>query len=260
HVPWVTKEDGGEGVTVLRAYTYPALHCSFAHRVLSFLSFMASSFLVGLRVKDVDLLWGTSPPIFQGATGWALARLKRIPFLFEVRDLWPAFAIGIGILRQPVLIRASEWLEGFLYRNANLVIANSPGFISHIQKRGASHVELVPNGADTAMFNPNDHGAEFRLSLNRGLENKFVVMYAGAHGMSNDLGILLDAADLLREHQEIAIVLLGDGKDKPQLMARATEMELPNIHFLPPIPKMEMPKALAGADACIAILKPIPLY
>lgn len=113
-------------VTILRTYTYSALHKSFVHRVFSFVSFMVSSFWAGLKVKQVDLLWGTSPPIFQGITAWALARLKGVPFLFEVRDLWPAFAEEVGVLRNPLLIRLSEWLERFLYRNADLVMVNSP--------------------------------------------------------------------------------------------------------------------------------------
>jgi hypothetical protein len=124
-------------VRILRAYMYPALHRSFVHRVFSFLSFMFASFWVGLRIRGVDVVWGTSPPIFQGATAWAIARLKRIPFVFEVRDLWPAFAVQVGVLRQPLLIRLSEWLERFLYRHADWVVVNSPGFVDHVRRRGA---------------------------------------------------------------------------------------------------------------------------
>jgi glycosyltransferase involved in cell wall biosynthesis len=246
------------GINILRTYAYAALHRSFFHRVLSFLSFMASSFLTGARVRAVDLVWGTSPPIFQGPTAWSLARLKGVPFVFEVRDLWPAFAIQVGVLRQPFLIRASEWLERFLYRGSDLVIINSPGFRQHVQKRGARQVEIVPNGADLRMFDPGDGGTEFRRQ--HGLEGKFVALYAGAHGMSNDLGVLLEAASLLEDCPQVAMVLLGDGKDKAALQARALEIGLKNIHFLPPVPKSGIPAALSGADACIAILKPIPLY
>jgi glycosyltransferase involved in cell wall biosynthesis len=258
HVPWVTRQSGGSGIEILRAYTYPALHRSFAHRVLSFLSFMVSSFLVGLNVRRVDLVWGTSPPIFQGATAWALARLKRVPFLFEVRDLWPAFAVAVGVLRQPLLIRASEWLERFLYRRADQVVVNSPGFIEHVQARGARRVALVPNGADASMFEPEADGSSFLQAHNLG--GKFIALYAGAHGLSNDLGILLEAAGQLLDRPEIAIVLLGDGKEKPALTARASDLGLTNVHFLPPVPKTEMCQALAAAQACIAILKPIPMY
>jgi glycosyltransferase involved in cell wall biosynthesis len=257
-IPWLEKQSDGELITILRAYTYPSLHRSFAHRVISFFSFMISSFLIGLRIKNVDLMWGTSPPIFQGFTAWALARIKRVPFLFEVRDLWPAFAIAVGVLKNRLLIRLSEWLERFLYRHAGLVIVNSPGFLSHVQARGARHVELVPNGTDSLMFTPEVDGSEFRKA--HALEGKFVALYAGAHGMSNDLEVILEAAKKLLPRKEISLVLLGDGKDKPALQERARTDGLNNIRFLPPIPKIEMPKALSAADACIAILKPLEMY
>lgn len=243
---------------ILRAYTYPALHRSFLHRVFSFFSFMASSFLIGLGVKKVDLVWGTSPPIFQGATAWLLARLKGAPFLFEVRDLWPIFAIQVGVLRNPLLISLSEWLERFLYRRADQIMVNSPGFIEHVRSRGARKVALVPNGADTGMFNPTSDGKAFRQA--HGLENKFVALYAGAHGISNDLGVVLQAGQLLAEREDIVLVLLGDGKEKPALMAQAEQIGLNNVIFLPPVPKAEMAQALAAADACIGILKPVPMY
>jgi glycosyltransferase involved in cell wall biosynthesis len=219
---------------------------------------MLSSFWAGLKVRQVDLVWGTSPPIFQALTAWALARLKGKPFLFEVRDLWPAFAIGVGVLRNPLLIRLSEWLERFLYRHADQLLVNSPGFISHIQARGGREIELVPNGADPRMFDPALDGAPFRQA--HGLEGRYVVLYAGAHGMSNDLGVVLAAADLLRHHPQVAFVLLGDGKEKAALQRQAAEMGLSNVYFLPPVPKAQMDVALAGADVCLAILKPIPLY
>jgi glycosyltransferase involved in cell wall biosynthesis len=246
------------GITILRAYTYAALHRSFVHRVISFLSFMLSSFWIGMKVRGVDLVWGTSPPIFQGATSWALARLKRKPFLFEIRDLWPAFAIEVGVLRNPFLIRLSLWLERFLYRHADRVIVNSPGFVDHVREMGARNVLVVPNGVDASMFDPYLTGLDFRQEY--GLQGRFIAMYAGAHGMSNDLRILLEAGSILRTHPEIAIVLLGDGKEKPALQAYASELGLNNIFFLPPVPKLKMSKALAASDACIAILKPISIY
>jgi glycosyltransferase involved in cell wall biosynthesis len=246
------------GITILRAYTYTALHRSFIHRVVSFLSFMLSSFFLGLRVRKVDLVWGTSPPIFQGITAWLLARLKRAPFLFEVRDLWPAFAIAVGILRNKILIRSSLWLESFLYLQADCVMVNSPGYIDHVRRHGARQVELVQNGADPDMFDPAVDGDSFRRDHN--LQDKFVVLYAGAHGMSNDLGVVLQAANLLRDEPAIRLVLIGDGKDKPALQARAKDMNLTNLVFVPPAAKAEMPAVLAAADACIAILKPVELY
>jgi len=256
------------GITILRARVYSAHHKSFFHRVIAFFSFMLSSFWIGLGVKNVDLVWGTSPPIFQGVTAWALARLKGAKFLFEVRDLWPQFAIAVGVLKNPILIRLSEWLERFLYRRADRVMVNSPGFIAHVESIALSggrrpkskgwNVELIPNGADPSMFDPSDDGRDFRRAHH--LEHKFVAMYAGAHGMSNDLDVLLDAAKLLADEKQIQIVLLGDGKEKQALQTRAEQMGLVNVTFLPSVPKAEVPNALAAAEVCIAILKPLEEY
>ena len=254
----VRKQVDDLGVTIIRSYTLPALHRSFIWRILSFLSFMVSSFINGLFVRKVDLVWGTTPPIFQGPTAWLLARLKGVPFLLEVRDLWPAFAVAVGVLHNKTLIRLSEWLERFLYKHANQVMVNSPGFLAHVKARGAGEVALIPNGADPAMFDPESDGAAFRQA--QGLTDEFVVLYAGAHGLSNDLDVVLDAAALLKDQPGLRIVLLGDGKEKPRLQARAAEMGLDKVLFLPPLPKTKMAEALAAADACLAILKPIELY
>ncbi len=245
------------GVKILRASVYDAHHKSFFHRILAFFSFMLSSFVMGLGVKNVDLVWGTSPPIFQGVTAWMLARIKRAKFLFEVRDLWPQFAIAVGVLKNPVLIAMSNGLERFLYRRADRVVVNSPGFLEHVLRAGAQRVALIPNGADPAMFDPNAAGESFRAAHH--LQDKFVALYAGAHGMSNDLQVVLESAGLLAD-KNIQIVLLGDGKEKSALMARANEMKLTNVTFLPSVPKTEMANVLAGADACIAILKPLEEY
>jgi glycosyltransferase involved in cell wall biosynthesis len=254
------QEERGE-VVILRAKVFTAHHKSFYHRVIAFFSFMLSSFWIGIGVKNVDLVWGTSPPIFQGVTAWMLARLKGAKFLFEVRDLWPQFAIAAGVLKNPVLISLSEWLERFLYYHADKVMVNSPGFIDHVRTLGAQQVEVIANGADPKMFNPAEKGMDFRRL--HGFEDKFVALYAGAHGISNNLEVVLDAAKILKglsAASNIQIVFLGDGKEKPVLQKLAQGIGLTNVTFLPSIPKHEMPAVLAGTDACIAILKPLDEY
>jgi len=212
----------------------------------------------GIRVREIDLVWGTSPPMFQGLTAWLLARLKRARFLFEVRDLWPFFAVAVGVLRQPLLIRLSEWLERFLYHKADHVVVNSPGYVEHVRMRGAQAVDLIPNGVDVSMFDPHADGEAFRRIYS--LEGKFVVLYAGAHGMSNDLEVVLRAAESLSDHPEVVFVFVGDGKEKQNLIARSETMALQNVLFLPPVAKSRMPEVLAAADICVAILKPVEAY
>ncbi len=247
-----------DGITIFRTYTYPALHKSFIHRVISFLSFMISSFVKSIQVHNIDLVWGTSPPIFQAISAWLIARLKGVPFLLEVRDLWPAFAIQVGVLKNPLLIKLSLWLEGFLYRHADLVVVNSPGYLDHVKNKGAFNIELIPNGSDATMFDPNSHGNSFRTRNQ--VDGKFLVVYAGAHGLSNDLGVILKAASKLMDETRIHFIFIGDGKEKYDLVARARQMNLKNVTFIDPVSKKEMAEVLAAANACIAILKPLELY
>ncbi|MFZ5809121.1 MAG: glycosyltransferase family 4 protein [Chloroflexota bacterium] len=245
-------------IVIWRRRVYGAFHRSFVHRTISFISFMLTSFWAAMKVEQPDLIWGTSPPIFQGVTAWAVSRLRRKPFLLEIRDLWPAFAVQVGVLRNPILIRLSEWLERFLIQRADTVVVNSPGFMDHVRQRGAKKIECVPNGADVNLFEAKKDGNAFRRKY--GLEGKFVVLYAGAHGMSNDLGTLLRSAQLVQSQKEIVFVLVGDGKEKPALMQQAEQMGLKNVLFLPPIAKTEISNVFQAADACVALLKPIPLY
>jgi glycosyltransferase involved in cell wall biosynthesis len=250
--------DADGRITIYRTYTYSALHKSFFHRILSFFSFMVSSFFKSLSIRNVDVVWGTSPPIFQAFTAWLVARLKRKPFLLEIRDLWPAFAIAVGVLNNKILIGLSLWLERFLYKHADQLIVNSPGFIQHIQAKGGRNIRLIPNGADPAFFQTESRSGD--KPVYPSWEGKFVVLYTGAHGMSNDLQVVLQAANLLKEHKQIYFALLGAGKEKANLIRKAQDLGLSNLEFLDPLPKTEMPAVISQADACLAILKPIEMY
>jgi glycosyltransferase involved in cell wall biosynthesis len=246
------------GITIIKSYAYPALHKSFVHRVINFISFMLSSFIAALSVHDVDLVWGTSPPIFQSGSAWLVAKFKRIPFLFEVRDLWPAFAIEMGVLTNPLLIKPSQWFEKFMYTQADRVMVNSPGYVEHVTERGAKRVELIPNGGEPSMFSAEADGLTFRKEHH--LENKFIVLYAGAHGIANDLDLLIQAAGLVRDDQKIHFLFVGDGKEKTNLIAHAEQLGLQNVTFLPTYPKEEIADVISAADICTAILQPIPLF
>lgn len=248
------------GLSVLRSPIPGGVHRSFLRRSLGFLAFLASSTLQGLRVRGVQAVWGTSPPLSQALAAWAVARLKGVPWAFEVRDLWPDFAVQLGVLRSPPLIRLAKWLERFLYRRADRLVVNSPGFLGPLVREGAEagRITLVPNGVETGEFDPKADGAELRAV--HGLQGKFIALYAGAHGAANDLGLLLQAAHHLRTDPRIVFLLVGDGKEKPALRSQAAALELPNLRFLPPVPKSGMPELLAAADCGLAVLSPIPLF
>src|SRR5574338_1259830 len=125
-----------DGVRVLRSYIYPALHRSYFWRIISFFSFMFSSVWTAFQVRDVDLVMGTTPPIFQAVSSWVVSLVRRKPFLLEVRDLWPEFGIGMGVLKNPIIIAMSRWLENFLYARATHILVNSPAYRKYLLEKG----------------------------------------------------------------------------------------------------------------------------
>ncbi|GAB4247146.1 glycosyltransferase family 4 protein [Deferrisoma sp.] len=256
----LVSEQEVDGIRILRAYTYPSLHKSFVWRVVSFLSFMCTSVVAGLRAGKVDVVMGTSPPIFQAVSAWFVAALRRRPFLLEIRDLWPEFAVDMGVLKNRLLISLARWLELFLYGRASHIVVNSPAYRDYLKEKRirVGKISLIPNGVDPEMFRPEDHGAAFRTEF--GLDGKFVVTYAGALGLANDIWTILRAADLLRGDDRIRFVLVGDGKERPALEAFAAEQNLNNVIFAGPRPKAEIPTVLAASDACVATLKDIPMF
>jgi glycosyltransferase involved in cell wall biosynthesis len=256
----IYSEQRIEGVRVLRTYIYPSLHRSYFWRIISFFSFMFSSVWTALSVQDVDLVMGTTPPIFQAASAWAVAFLKRRPFLLEVRDLWPEFAVDMKVLTNPIIIGLARWLETFLYARATHILVNSPAYKTYIVQKGISEkkVTFIPYGTDVDMFNPNVDGSIIRKEL--GLEDKFTIVYAGALGAANDIYTLLRAADRLRNEPRIRFVLFGDGKERSRIERESRRMLLDNVIFAGVHPKKEMPLVLASSDVCLAILQNIKMF
>lgn len=249
-----------EGVKILRSYIYPSLHRSYFWRVISFFSFMFSSIYIALQVKDVDLILGTTPPIFQAVSAWFVALLCRKPFLLEVRDLWPEFGVSMGVLKNPIVIWLARLLEKFLYNRATHILVNSPAYKEYMIKKHVpeNKITYIPYGTDIDMFNPNIDGTSVRKELN--LEDKFVVLYAGALGQANDIDTILRAAKRLHENQKIRFVLFGDGKERERLQNQAKKLNLSNVVFAGVRAKKEMPQVIASADTCLAILQDIPMF
>jgi len=253
-------EQSFDGVQVLRSYIYPALHRSYLWRIVSFFSFMFSSVWTALQVRNVDLVLGTTPPIFQAVSAWFVAWILRVPFLLEVRDLWPEFGISMGVLKNPLVIALARWLEMFLYARATHILVNSPAYKEYMIDKGVPEgkVTYIPYGTDVDMFHPDVDGSPIRAEL--GVEDKFVVLYAGALGQANDIDTVLRAAERLKDEDRIRFVLFGDGKERGRLQSEAERMKLPNIIFAGVRPKKEMPRVVASADVCLAILQDIPMF
>lgn len=253
-------EQNFDGVRVLRSYIVPALHRSYFWRIVSFFSFMFSSVYTAFQVRNVDLVMGTTPPIFQAVSAWFVALVRRKPFLLEVRDLWPEFGVSMGVLKNPVVIALARWLERFLYAHATHILVNSPAYREYMIAKGVSEkkVTFIAYGTDVDMFNPHVDGSLIRAEL--GMQEKFVVLYAGALGQANDIDTILRAARRLNEEGRIRFVLFGDGKERARLQADAGKMNLSNVIFAGARAKKEMPGIVASADVCLAILQDIPMF
>jgi glycosyltransferase involved in cell wall biosynthesis len=249
-----------DGVRILRSYIYPELHRSYFWRIVSFFSFMFSSVWTALSVKDADLIMGTTPQIFQAVSAWFVAFIRNKPFLLEVRDLWPEFGVSMGVIRNPAVIAMGRWLEKFLYTRATHILVNSPAYKDYIQNKGVPEekITFIPYGTDVDMFNPDVDGSAIRKRL--GLEDKFVVLYAGALGQANDIYTVLCAAKHLNDEKHIRFVFWGDGKERPKLQAEAERLKLKNVIFAGVCPKKEMPFVIASSDVCLAILQNVPMF
>jgi glycosyltransferase involved in cell wall biosynthesis len=248
------------GVDILKAFTISALHRSFFWRVVSFVSFMVTSVIGSLQVQKVDLVLGTSPPIFQAVSAWMVAKLKGKPFLLEIRDLWPEFAVDMGVLKNPVLIWLSRILERFLYAQTSQLLVNSPAYRDYLITKGVSpeKISLISNGVDPDIFRPDNDGNGFRKEYD--LEGKFVATYAGALGMANDIPTILSAAEKLKDRPDIHFAIVGDGKERRTLERRSQQKGLENVTFTGPKPKSDMPGILASSDVCLATLMAIPMF
>jgi glycosyltransferase involved in cell wall biosynthesis len=252
------------GVDVLRLWVWASPEKNFASRMRFYMSYMSMAAIAGSLLRGrYDLVYATSPPLFVGAAGLAAATMRRIPFVFEVRDLWPESAVALGELSNPRAVRAAERLEGLLYRRAGRVVTVTRGIESRLIRRGLppSKVELIPNGANTDFFKfsqPGRRAVRDKLCIDD--NDKFVAIYAGIHGIAQGLETLLKAADILRHNDGIKIVLVGEGPRKADLLKMAEAMALENVVMLPEVASADMPSYLSAADCSIVPLKQEPLF
>ena len=203
---------------------------------------------------------GTTPPIFQAVSAWVVSVIRRRPFLLEVRDLWPEFGVGMGVLTNPVIIALARWLENFLYARATHILVNSPAYHRYMLDKGLPEkkVTFIAYGTDVEMFRPDVDGTQIRRKL--GVDGKFVVVYAGALGAANDIYTILRAADRLRDEPRIRFVLFGDGMERVHIEEDVRRRQLENVILAGVYPKKEMPHVLASSDICLAILQNIEMF
>tara|TARA_Y100000389_G_C17450658_1_gene514560 strand:+ start:882 stop:2105 length:1224 start_codon:yes stop_codon:yes gene_type:complete len=257
---WLSK-DKIDGINVWRVKTYITANEGFIKRTIDFVSFMVSSLFFGLFTLKVDVVIGTSPQFFTVISAWTLAKLKRVPFVFELRDLWPASITAVGAMRGSWIIDILEKLELFLYRQADLIVSVTHSFKSELQNRGVSgdKIKIVLNGVDLERYDPLQEKDE-SLTNKYELNNKFVIGYIGTHGLAHALENVIEAAELITKEDHIRIIFVGGGADRARLEKIVCERGLENIVMIPRQPKDQMRQVWSLCDISLVHLKDSPLF
>ena len=252
-------EERMDGVRVVRRWVFATPNSGFFKRIVNWLSFVVTSLTAARTIGPVDVIFVQSPPLPIGLATLAYARLKRAPFVFNVSDIWPQSAIELGVLRNRAAIWVAEKLEMHLYRRAARVTVPTPGMLERLAARGVPRTKLVllTNGVDTSTFKPQ--AADPELARKLGLDGRKVFLYAGTHGLSQGLDVILEAAKLT-DDPNVLYVLAGEGADKAALVAKATAEGIANVRFLPNQPNSTMPALLNLAYAGIISLRPLDLF
>lgn len=256
---WYQTEEMS-GIRVVRVKTYIAANRGVLLRTLDFLSFMVTGFWGGVVQKRPEVIAATSPQFFTAVAGWAVAAIRRVPFVFELGDLWPDSIAAVGVMRRNPAIRALEVLELFLYRRSAAVAALTRSFKENLVGRGipGGKIAVVVNGVDLPRYQPRDRDQD--LAAEWDLSGKFVIGYVGTHGMAHALGNVLNAADRLRDVADLRFLLAGTGAEREALMADARERGLDNVVFMPPQPKERMPAVWSLCDVALVHLKDSPVF
>ena len=258
-----------DGIEVIEFNLPYSNHAGLFERALVFLRYSWQSLHLALRC-DVDLVFATSTPLTVGIPGIAARWLRGIPFVFEVRDLWPALPRAMGVVRNPLVIAALSALEWLSYHSADACIGLAPGICEGIAERGIkpSRIKSIPNACDLDLFQPLPHGETKQPELISGLlrplaPGSFVAAFTGAHGLANGLDAVIDVAALLQRlgRSDIQLLFIGDGRCKPDLQQRVAREGLENCHFLPPTSKPQLAQILRqSVHVGLMVLDDVPAF
>lgn len=249
-----------DGIRVVRTPIYAAANKGFFRRSCNYFSYGTSASIIGPFLTDKpDVLIATSPQFLTAIAGLWLSTLKRVPFVFEVRDLWPRSIVEVGAMKAgSPAIRALEVLERTLYRRADHIVPVTESFVDEIAAHGASRekISVIPNGVDLELFRPR-----CRTTARRGLElpEGFLVTYVGTHGMAHGLDLALDAAIRMKE-ENVHFLLVGEGAKKAELKARAAAENITNVTFLDQQPRDRVAQIYSASDLCLVLLRDLPLF
>ena len=246
-----------DGIKVVHCNAFYSNSLGVPARLWCFAKFSMLALMAVVWERGVDLVFATSTPLTVGIPGRIGAGLKGVPYIFEVRDLWPEDLVDAGRIKPGWQLKFWEWLERFSYAKARKILLVSKGFHDRLLERGfpPERLETLVLGADSSLY--LDVKPDLDYMREQRLAGKTVAIYAGAHGDANGLDQVLDAAIRLKHRPDIAIAFIGQGKMKDALKARATSEGLTSVHFLDPVPKHKLPGVLAACHIGLMILKQI---
>jgi len=257
------QQEKMSGIRVIRVWSYITANEGFIKRILDYQSFMLSATLAAPFVRGVDVVVGTSPQFFTACAAYLVSRMKRIPFVFELRDMWPESIKAVGAMKDSAVIRVLERIEMFLYRKATRIVTVTHAFKDTLIRRGidGTKVDVVTNGVDLSHFAPQAKDAA--LVQKFGLQGMFVAGYIGTHGMAHALETLLEAALALQQTpgaENVRLLFLGDGARKQDLETQARAMGLGNVMFLDSVPKDQVVRYWSLLDVSVIHLRKTDLF
>jgi glycosyltransferase involved in cell wall biosynthesis len=242
-----------DGIKVIRIWSYITKNKGFIKRTLDYLSFGFSSFIAGLFLK-YDIIIATSPQFFTTWSAWGLSKIKRKPWIFELRDIWPESIKTVGAMKEGKIIKILEKIELGLYKDCAKVICVTESFKENLIARGIKNnkIEIITNGSNLELFYPREKDSALLKELN--LQDKFVVGYIGTHGLAHSLDFIIKTIKNIRD-KDIHFLFIGDGAMKEEIVNIAQKLNLTNVTFLDPIKKDDVPKYLSVCDISLAPLK-----
>jgi colanic acid biosynthesis glycosyl transferase WcaI len=259
----VYREQVGR-VNVFRTWLWPLPNRKPHERIRNYVSFCLSAALRGLSIPRPDVIIATSPQLLVALAGWWIALVKRVPFVFEVRDLWPESLTAVGAGDDTSLLhRLLAAVANFLYRRSDHIVVVTPAFKQHLMSHWHvrdEKISVVENGVETALFAPSPPAVNSTLRAELGAEDKFVVSYIGTIGMAHRLETLLDAASLQREDKHIMFLVIGEGSEKARIKSIAQARGLTNVRFLDQHPRERIPELICASDACLVLLKKADVF
>ena len=249
-----------DGIKAIKVLTYVTAKSGFLKRTWNYVFYMFMVIFIAPFIAKADVVISTSPQFFNGLAGYFVSRIKRCPWVLEIRDLWPESILAVGAIKNKSAIKLLEWLEKFVYRKADHIIPVTFAFKRHIEKHGgdANKITVIRNGVSFDLFKLQQRNNEFARSV--GVDGKFVVSYVGTHGLAHGLSVILDAAEKLKHKPEIIFLMIGDGAEKKKLLEEKSRRQLDNVIMLDQQPKQEMPNIWSISDVSLVLLKKQNLF